>query len=95
MVFEFVMWPCLCYPNYINVAKADKVIEFVRFAHGNAHGLNMVIQKLRFYAMAVGLVAGTSIMSGLRKQVGALNLDHMTPWMVSPLSLFSRRALSS
>ncbi len=36
------MWLCLCYSKYINVVKADKVIEFVKFApegtcveHGN------------------------------------------------------------
>ncbi len=36
MIFVFVMLPCLFYAYYINVAKAGKVIELVKFVeHGN------------------------------------------------------------
>ncbi len=63
MAFEFVMQPCLSYSHYINVAKAGKVIELVKFDHEGTcveHGNT----QLSCCVLAVGLGAGTWIMNG-------------------------------
>ncbi len=51
------------------MAKADKAIEFVKFVHvgtGVEHGNT----ELSFYALVVGLGAGTWIMNGSRHRQG-------------------------